>query len=512
TKAKDASLDTDVNKSFFLTDAFLGAIGSSWPEVNSVLNKFSGQSFYQLVMNSTQPDRVGVSYKAMNQRELFLIVAAMIEARNRVHSVAEKIFGSVSLTWDDKQMMAAFDQWMDQNSKSGLSHGVNAFRILFQMQHLFLNEMAMFTATDESRGYSAAVLDRAAFKQFSKDLGGEFYSGASGDKGALFGFIESMGIPMNDEEVNFLRGNLASMNIHTRPEDIPLPDNLKGYGAKLQAAKWLLEQWFGSNKVVAGYNEMPKAETSGPLSWDFFDKPNEYVAWNGLKVPVTISDPNSARSYGWDRVSGPYFDYRYDSRSNNLRKTDNSEIQYSSPEWAIAYEALRAQYGLAYLNPNSYNDNYNHRNYTRMQFGWLTPQEIMGKSGNIAPYANSWAVYSFGNLMRNGEVKDKMRMNIYTFMEAMEKSRFKRAQDKYEEDKDRIKNEEADIEKRMAKSEAIHMQTKKRNNSISKKGEVASKQLQKQLELKKAEMKKPNKPQVKQNQPAQPSKKAQKKS
>src|SRR3989339_32702 len=474
---KDASLDTDVNKTFFLTDAFLGAIGSSWPEVNSVLNKFSGQSFYQLVMNSTQPDRVGASYKAMNSRELFLMVAAMIEARNRVYSISEKIFGSVALTWDDQQMMAAFDNWLTQHNSSAVSHGINAFRILFQMQHLFLNEMAMFSATDESRGYAAGVLDRAAFKQFSKDLGGEFYSGASGNKGALFSFIESMGITLNSDVIGFLRGNLASMNIHTRPEDIPLPENLQGYGGKLQAAKWLVEQWFGSNKVLAGYNERPKSETFGP-SIDFSKKNEEngYEEYNGIKVPWAISNPGAARSYGWDRVSGPFFDWRYDCRSNNFIKTNDEQYQEWSPEWASVYQALDAKYGLAYLNPNTFNENVNHRNYNRMIMGGLNIQEIMGRSGNLDPYNNSWAVYQLGNLIRYGEVKDKVRMNIYNFRESTEKFRFKRAQAEFEEEKDRIKDEESRDGKYENKVKNNYQQMKKRGEALLRKAEMTRKQ------------------------------------
>ncbi|MFA5035467.1 MAG: hypothetical protein WC500_06790 [Candidatus Margulisiibacteriota bacterium] len=483
-KDKDASLDADVNRPFFI-NSFLTSIGSSWDEVNTMLNKYQNQSFYQLVLNSTQPDRTGASYLSMSDREKFLLVSVMVEARNRVYSISEKIFGPVSLTWDDKQMMAHFDSWMNEHNGSALSHGVNAFRILFEMQHLFLNEMAMFSATDEHRGYSAGVLDRYAFKQFSNDLGARNYQDGdfSGGKGALFRFIESMGIPLNSSVMTFLRGNLAGLTINTKPEDIALPSGLQGYGAKLQAAKWLLEQWFGANKVLAGYNNMPKSETYGPaIDFTKKDQENGYVEYNGLKVPWAISNPGAARSYGWDRVSGPYFDWRYDSRSNNFIKTNDEQYQQYSPEWASVYESLKAKYGLAYLNPNSYGDNYNHRNYTRMLIGGLDTQEIAGRSGNLAPYSNSWAVYELGNMIRYGEIKDKARMNVYNFMESAEKFRYKRAQEKFEEEKERINDEESQDEKNLNKIKSSYKQSQKFGETMVKKGEIARKQAQSQLE------------------------------
>lgn len=483
-KDKDASLDADVNRPFFI-DSFLNSIGSSWDEVSNLLDKYKDQSFYQLVMNSTQPDRAGASYLSMTDREKFLLVSVMVEARNRVYSISEKIFGEVSLTWDDKQMMAHFDTWMNEHNGSALSHGVNAFRVLFEMQHQFLNEMAMFSATDESRGYSAAVLDRYAFKQFSNDLGARNYQDGdfSSGKGAIFRYIESMGIPLNSSVMNFLRGNLPNLSIHTRPEDIALPSGLQGYGAKLQAAKWLLEQWFGSNKVLAGYNNMPKSETYGP-SIDFTkkNKENGYVEYDGVKVPWDISNPGAARSYGWDRVSGPFFDWRYDCRSVNFIKTDDSQYEQWSPEWANVYEALKAKYGLAYLNPNSFSDNYNHRNYTRMLIGGLNTQEIAGRSGDLAPYSNSWAVYELGNLTRYGEIKDKARMNVYNFLESAEGFRYKRAQERYEEEKDRLNDDEAQDEKNLNMMQTNYKKSEKFGETLVKKGEIAQKQAQKALE------------------------------
>ena len=97
---KDATLDADVDQAYFVGD-FLEDLGMAWSDINNVLNRFKDYSYYEIVMNAVDPSKVQHSYKSLNPEDLTLLVTAFLESRNRVYSIAEKVFGPVVYTWDD---------------------------------------------------------------------------------------------------------------------------------------------------------------------------------------------------------------------------------------------------------------------------------------------------------------------------------------------------------------------------------------------------------------------------
>jgi hypothetical protein len=86
-KPKDTNLDADVASGAYFINDFLSAVGSNWDYLNNNVLKGGGRqnySYYQLVMNSTQPGRT--SYKSLSDKDRVLLVSAMIESRNRAYS------------------------------------------------------------------------------------------------------------------------------------------------------------------------------------------------------------------------------------------------------------------------------------------------------------------------------------------------------------------------------------------------------------------------------------------
>jgi len=488
-KPKDASLNAAVNQAHF-TGEFLSALyGSSetgWEEINNVLNQFPTSSYYQIVMDATQGK---YSYKNLSSEEKMLLVAAMIESRNRVFSISEKIFGPVANTWNDEQMMDHLSTWLSQHANAGNSHAINAFRMLLNVQHQFINTVTMFHEVNPGEGYSMAMLDRYGFWEFAKEIGVEFYKGDSDEiEGTIFEHIQSdLGIEVSGDIRTFLGydTDLNYLSIHSKPGDIDLTQYLSEgllndlsatQKNKLKAFKWLLEQWFGATKVRAGYNSMPKWEGYTPKIsiWDGNQGITSIGGWNVI-VPESIYDPSSARSYAWDRVVGPFNENTdlHWGHSFGLKKNGEWGAVYESSTWGTGNDidgvnawqniisSLRSlevdgeanPYGMPYISPYA-NKGIAHKNYTRWQFGNLDSMEICGQGTNNAGFMNSWPVFIEGMLTRYGQKRSKMRLFINTFMGDNERIRFRREQEEYQEKKEDIKNEELAVNKANARMQA----------------------------------------------------------
>jgi hypothetical protein len=507
TMPKDTALDADVEKSYFIGD-FLTSIGSNWDELQLVLDKLSGQSYYEMVMNGVEPDRRGSSYLALTDREKTLLIASMVESRNRVYSICEKVMGPVAATWSDQQMIANINSWLKSHSSQALSHGINAFRILMENSHLMLNQIYQFSKTTSynDAGYSSSMLDRYAFWQFNKDSGAEYFNKYNPDndsyhiehddywdqwgrpgsdsRGAIFNFINTQfpGSVDNSAIRDYLMKPLSSFSLDSKVSDMPDPP--AGAASGLKAMKWLIEQWFGaSNRVQPGYNNVPKPESLKPYV-EYGDGANggnqfstarpagyssgyttQNIGGRTVMVPNTVSNQGTAgESYGWDRVGGPVDDrsednfYTTDSDNNSISSSDDK----TRGTWTDIYNTLRTEYGLSYVSPRAINGDC-HAFYVRKQFSGLNTDEIMGRGGFIAPFVNSWAVNFDGKFTLHGKNTDKMRMDIFNFMDQTETQHYKRADRKYREDKEQNQNDEADAEKYSAKVAGAAKNERKRS-------------------------------------------------
>ncbi|MFC1540766.1 hypothetical protein ACFL4J_01870, partial [Candidatus Margulisiibacteriota bacterium] len=381
-KPKDTNLDADVASNPYFINGFLSGsgIGAGWSDLNSMLKSGGRQnySYYQLVMNSTQSGRA--SYKGLSTKNRVLLVASMIESRNRAYSAMEKIFGPAWQTWDDQAMMDNFSGWLSDNAYSGASQGINAMRLFLHLQHFFSQALTTFTWPKPDRDLAGGMLDCYAFPQFAKDLGAEKYFNTdfddSGGKtsGAIFDQISADvfgGGSIPSAVMSFLRADLkAPLSIHTRPSDIDLSD----YGdlgdlsssqrTKLQAYKWLLEQWFGSQKIDKNYNAMPNKHYKVDSTFSNYDLyADEGDGWDNytygsttVRVPDSISKSNSnaGRSYGWDRVTGPWAMAGYDG-IGFLHQIGSGDLQWAwegTDKWNEIYGQLRSHYGtLPYISP-----------------------------------------------------------------------------------------------------------------------------------------------------------------
>jgi hypothetical protein len=453
-------------------------------------------------MNSVEPGRQGASYTVLTPREQTILIASMVESRNRVYKIATEVFGPVAATWDDQKMMANFDSWIAEHGKQGLSHGLNAFRMILETSHMMLNQIYQYSKTTEDDGYTMSILDRYAFKKFRQDSGmeyfnkfssyGDFDSNADGQhvasdtKGAIFGFIDSLypGTLDNKDIRAYLCQPLPAnigFSFDTPVGAMPDPPSAASMSADklnfLKGMKWLIEQWFGASTWVRpNYNNMPKpvalapkieywpnpsrasTDSRYPAGFNLYgyyeeDVRQENINGRSVLVPQMIYDPvNSSRSYGWDRVAGS-FNWHEDSFVDSSHKT----IASGTYEWFDIYNALRSKYGennLGYISPNvpyydtMLNDGFDcHNTYARKQFSGLHQNEVLGRGGNLIPYQNSWAVNLEGRLTMAGEKMDSIRMTIYNFLDKAATQRYKRADRKYQEDKEQQKNEEADDEK-----------------------------------------------------------------
>lgn len=510
---KDTDLEAEVEQAYFIND-FLGSIGSSWGELEGILDKLSGQSYYQMVMNAVQPGKEGASYAVLSNRERTILIASMVESRNRVYSIATEVFGPVAATWDDQQMMAHFDDWMAKNYTQGASHGINAFRLILETSHQMLNQIHQFSKTSTDTSYTMSILDRYAFRQYQTDSGMEYFNKysaygnfrpngqhpCSDKKGAIFSFIDEMvgsWALENDDIRAYLCRPLTvqyRMSFDTTVDQMPDPPGVTGTQARqLKSMKWLIEQWFGASTWIRpNYNDMPKPVAMKPdieLYGDFDDYPRdgwgynngggsylegykvEYIDGQKLYLPSSIAGDRaySARSLGWDRVAGP-FDFQ--DEDNLVSDLKGGRIKSGTDQWYSLYmgkNGVRDRYTLGYVSPlvpyydQLLNDDIGwHNTYSRKQFAGLDQQEIMGRQGFVDPYFQSWAVNIEGKLTLKGEKTDKIRLNLFSFMDQAGTQRYKRAKRKYEEDKEDLKYEQAQEEKQAQKIAGSQKNDRKR--------------------------------------------------
>jgi hypothetical protein len=546
----DTSLDPDVDQPYFIGD-FLSSLGlgNDLSSVNNVLDQFPGLSYYEIVMNAAEGK---LSYKNLSPQDQVLLIAAMVESRNRVFKIATDIFGPVASTWSDQQMMDNFSNWMDKNYSQGASHGIDAFRILLETSHMMLNQFAVYSEIDDGaqNGEEMSMLDRYAFGQFSKDSGAEFfnhYDGAdilgpqfasdplcqqyipadndASDRGAIFNYIEQLipGALDNNDLCNYLCKPLrATVNFSpdTAVGDLPLPPDFVVNGQaltpgqlnQLRAMKWLIEQWFGTNRVNnANYNSMPRSESIAPIM-DYngnYNSSLQVAYFNNVPgeeaygcdgtdlgpgaavfIPGTFAT-DAARSYGWDRVAGPFDGVVGEGFMRALWNDPNGKVLSdngtSPPEaWYAVYNDFRAMYGLAYITPGAVGQMVNgtptapfHYDLVRKQFSGLNQDEITGKGGDLDPYRDSWAVHMEGELRNRGDLMDKLRMNIYNFLDQSGTQTYNRAEDKYEEDKEQEEEDDANDEKVADKIQAAHQAEQKQ---LERALEAAAQRMQKEAQ------------------------------
>ncbi|MFC1570923.1 hypothetical protein ACFL31_00060 [Candidatus Margulisiibacteriota bacterium] len=517
---KEESLNADVAQEAFYIGDLLDTLDFSWEEVNSLLqsDKFKDQSYYQIVMNAIDPNRRNNSYKALDESrgEHIQVLAAMIEARNRGFGAMEKIFGSVDQTWNDPAVQASIMSWLGPRTQTmGLSHGINSFRLFYQMQNQFMKMMTLFYEDRPDRVDSAAMLDKYAFWQFVKDLGVEFYFGENRDpdgddiitKGSIFEYIErDLGIDFDsdDDKAKAIRKFLCSetdvpnFSFKTKPGDINISEclpgdeneghrqELSGVANKVKAYKWLLEQWFGATKVKSGYNGMPKADVLAP-EYDLNDGDDyewESVGCWDVKVTPAITQSNGARSYGWGKVFGAFHNNVEHSHGHAFWANDgNGErwIEDNTAEWREIYTLLRGKYpGLAYISEQA-PEGGPRKNTVQYQFRGLGRNARYGISGNREVYANSGAVFAEGNLARFGEIRDMTKIEVWETLENQEKINFDRAMKKYRRKKE--KRDEDAIDN--ARYEAAQRKKGRQEKQLQKKSlmERIAKSRQRQKEL-----------------------------
>lgn len=239
---------------------------TSWTSVQNILNNtklygtnYAGDhgalSYYDIVMQGT--------YKNLDADEGFLLIAAMYESRARAWEAMRQIFGPVTATHSDADMIEAAQRFIAERVPYRDSHAIGFLSLFLETQHSFLNRCSAFYKPVEVAryGFENSLLDDVKFREFSTWAGrasytagglakanddpeGENYYRLTGRGGKLFEYRDDLWENCyDDEKID------------------------KTEKAKLDAVDQLIENWFGATYSDNTPTTMQEKVNTG-YGWD----------------------------------------------------------------------------------------------------------------------------------------------------------------------------------------------------------------------------------------------------
>ncbi len=402
---------TAIEDKAYFVNKILEGMGKNWDHVKKLLNnKFAGQSFYEIVMSG--------SYKTCSDEEATLLIAAMLESRERAWAAMTEAFGPVTDTRNDAAMIDAIDSFIYSNNPYINHHALSLFPLFFYMQHSFQNQLTMYYEEEPNRGLNLSVLNNERFWEFAEWMGRESYDNADKD---------------NDGKVT---GKLYEYK-----------SRIQGNTQK-QAVQDLIDMWFGATER----EDAPKCEEYDGQNSSYVYSDVEWVGYNGSPVyvnPFGWIDPANTQmelkiwntaferaSYGWDRKWwDPYY----------LKARVGSNEQFVSrfqPSWVTLHNYLYDE--KSHINPDAAGYTEWHPSYTVAQFKGLNANHI---TGGHPEFYNNWAVHAVGMYLKYGEGMDIVRVMEKCAAKRVAAAEFKQDTSDYQERKEELEYEKAHEEK-----------------------------------------------------------------
>jgi len=428
----DQSIDSYVNQGHFVDE-----FGVNWQDIQDLLDtKFPGKSYYEIVMSG--------AYKSITDpREAFLLVAAMYESRARAWQCMTEVFGPVTSTWSDQEMISHIDDFIDSSNPYLNHHTLGIFKLFLEMQHSFTNQVTMFYEKAQGGGFNKSVIDDKRFWDFAKWLGRATYNNDGS---------QESGEPL---------GKLYEYR------------NSFGEGtAEYEAANNLIEKWFGAASVrkrVGGdlvQNDVPVWQGYGTELKDGYNPDN---AWGGEWVTIDGSgrqylregfvnpDPSHFMSLGWDR--------KFWSGNLRYRVPDgdgwdhNHVIGMVESNWGSLTN-------MVYGRPDLINTlaTTSHKDYTSASLSGLNQYDVRGMGPNGHYYYNNWAVHAVGRFLKDGIDRSMVAVMTHNSQRRVARVQFKQDKTDWSDRK-----EELEYEKKM-EERAAQKAIQKRRNLLKKMG------------------------------------------
>jgi len=398
------------DQAFFVND-ILSRAEKNWNDVKRLLDtKFSGQSFYEIVMSR--------SYKTANNgqeltpEQAFLLVAAMYESRERAWAAMTEAFGPVTLTRNDKAMI----DWLDKNSLAVKtnsyvnSHELALFPLFFYIQHSFQNQVTMFYEKNKGDGYNLSALDGERFWEFTNWA-----------KGQLQMFKDSIDkLSISDDEKTQRKGAIQD----------------------------LIDGWFGAT------------DDQNKPRWEGYKDVTSGESWVGVNVNtvwgnvVEVKEPEvTSASYGWDRKwHGEPLVVRISGQENSISLSPHHQDYMQN--WIRIFNAAFGNQ--SYLNLRWSGDV--HPNYGPPQLFGMNFNEVV--SGY--DYMHNWMVHAVGAYFKKGEGMDIVHVMEKCAKRRVAAAEFKKDMRDYLERKEELEQQKAEEEKVAAKAEAKAREERKR--------------------------------------------------
>lgn len=305
------------DKAYFVDDMLRNA-GCSWSQVTELLkDEFSGQSFYEIVMSRSYKNADGSDW--LTPEQAFLLTAGLLESRERAWEAMKQLFGPVTSSRNDGEMIAAIDSFVKKQNSYMNSHELALFPLFFYMQHSFTNQVTMFYEENKGDGSVYSSLDKERFWEFSEWLGRSTYNNGGAQKddkpwGKLYDYKNS------------------------RAEG----------SAEREAASRLIDRWFGATKVE---NERPLWEgyndrcADGKVRKAYFAEVVEEVdpLWEALKTAEFIdSDGNIKDDRNLDLLAAafPWLTETQKAKISQIFEGSEAISENSPRDWAPAPAGL----------------------------------------------------------------------------------------------------------------------------------------------------------------------------
>ena len=405
---------------------FLTAIGSSWEEVTALFESggpLAGKSFYQIVM-----DR---SYTELSQKQATLLIAAMYESRERGWACMAEVFGDITESRSDADMIASIDGFFSEHNAYNDHHALSLFPLFLYMQHSYTNQLTMFYEKGNNQGYNASVLDEERFYEFSCWAGTRAYQGADDA----------------DEQTNILYQYRDTLGARYGEDS-----------AQYRAVIDLIDRWFGAANVENGRPIYEKYgdRTDGGRWVDIDDYTLTARSARGAARGTVVSwvwQPEvTDASYGWDRKwSNSNLYYSTDRPADLSARGDATYLQPNNNgpstaglmvhDWTMVHQRL---YGdQSKLNPLFYGAV--HPNYIASQFAGLSYTQVV--SGPV--FASNWAVHAVGMFLKWGEGLDIVSIAERAAKKRETRAVYKARKTDYDERMQEVLDEEA-LEEKLA--------------------------------------------------------------
>lgn len=401
---EDAKAAADVNTNLFITTSQLNIVGyTNFTQLTNWLNStFPGMSFYDIVM-----DRTNGYAKLTSSKDVFKLVLAMTESRERIWKMENDVYGPVANCRNDAAMKSVVTDFVSAHNPGMNYHSLQLFGQLFQIQHSVINRMTQYWApyqkdidNAQNFGYNYGRLDNYRFNKFTEDLGGHGFnqwvneyknythssSECSKESGKLYEWRNAYSsLNQDDYEAE-------------KDEDEPNYTKINKY----DKANGIIEQWFGAflpeygkpcvadmpgwfvngdgNKQCLG-SASGDPTTDAPGSW-------RYVSWLGKYVFAVNED---FKSLGYDRK---FYEHSLVTSTEAGGAGTRGSIDEGSENWR---KLVNEVYPSTYINPLPDGD-YIHQNYAAFQFRDLNNEWV----GQGTEYQNNWVVHLIGELWKNG--------------------------------------------------------------------------------------------------------------